>query len=63
MKVKEIVNKCRIANTQIVFLENGKEIDRKIMKSITDDYSLMDRTLNTWEIKDNSMIIWIKPLL
>jgi hypothetical protein len=63
MKVKDIIAKCRLRDTSIVFLENGKVIEESVMSKlyIKEEPPIMLRTLNSWEIKDNKFIIWVKP--
>lgn len=64
MKIKEVVSKCRLKDTVIVFIENGKTIEETTMEKLCrkDQPLIMERTLNSWEVKDNRFIIWVKPL-
>ena len=71
MKVKDLVSKIRIAKTPIEFLENGKTIVKSDMETLMKyyqksteqkNYAVMDRTVNTFEIKNNVLVIWVKPL-
>jgi len=71
MKVKDLVSKIRIAKTPIEFLENGKLIVKSDMETLMKyyekvteqtDYAVMDRTINTFEIKNDTLVIWVKPI-
>jgi hypothetical protein len=63
MKVRDIISKCRLKDTQIEFVENGKVIENTTMEQLWNkkEPQIMSRTLNTWEVKDNKFRIWIKP--
>jgi hypothetical protein len=71
MKVKDLVSKIRIAKTPIEFIENGKMFAKCDMETLMNYYSnpagkygtlVMDRTVNTFEIKNDTLLIWVKPL-
>ena len=71
MKVKDLVSKVRIADTHIELVENGKVFAITDMKTLMKYYQdakqkmelpVMDRTVNTFEIKNNALVIWVKPL-
>ena len=64
MKVRDIISKCRLADTVITFIEKGNFVDEQLMKNLwsKDEPAIMKRTVNCWEIKDDRLVIWIKPL-
>jgi hypothetical protein len=65
MKVKELVNKIRLIGTPVKFLENGKLVNQATSEVLSkyQDGELMNRTINTFEVHDSAITIWLKPII
>ena len=62
MKVKDIISKCRLRDTKITILDCGDVIKETTAVEAKEEMDFMQRTLTTWEIKDDRFIIWVKPV-
>jgi rRNA pseudouridine-1189 N-methylase Emg1 (Nep1/Mra1 family) len=63
MKVKELVNKIRLIGTPVKFFENGKLVNQATSEVLAkyQDGAIMNRTVNTFEVHDSTITIWLKP--
>lgn len=61
MKVKDLVNKCGLAATYFHFYECGRLEWKVEAGKIKVDLPVMERTVNTFRVKDSYLEIYLKP--